>query len=168
MPLASTTGCRLVPFLARSVGFGPVFFSPKRCLGHRTVGRKKRPIDAPLVIVVMQKLRPQPSEHSRLGPFDKAPVSRSVTAQSGRVECAPLTARPQDKQDRIHRTTVGYARIVTAQWVGFARWQQRFDLRPQSIRNPPTIVGKDEPHRDTLLHASACRSLIKHQACLLR
>ena len=36
-PLASVSKLRLVPPLARSVGFGPVFFSPERRLGHRPV-----------------------------------------------------------------------------------------------------------------------------------
>src|SRR5438067_5705666 len=55
-PLASTSRLRLTPFLARSVGFGPVFFPPEGGLGHAPVQAQPAPVDA-LQAVVFQEAR---------------------------------------------------------------------------------------------------------------
>src|SRR5690348_5654193 len=56
MPRASTSRLRLTPFLARSVGFLPVFFPPEGRLGHAPVHAQPRPVD-PLELVVGQQAR---------------------------------------------------------------------------------------------------------------
>src|SRR5215468_9512503 len=53
-PLASTSRLRLTPFLARSVGFLPVFFPPEGCLGHAPVHAQPGPVD-PLQAVVFEQ-----------------------------------------------------------------------------------------------------------------
>ena len=52
MPLPSVNRLRLVPPLARSVGFGPVFFPPERGFGHGPVHALPTPIDALQIVVL--------------------------------------------------------------------------------------------------------------------
>src|SRR5579864_3896245 len=73
-PLASTSRPRLAPFLARSVGFLPVFFPPEGCLGHAPVQRQPRPIDSLPVVVGHQAVLPQILKDARLDPLLKAVV----------------------------------------------------------------------------------------------
>src|SRR5215469_16527546 len=51
MPWPSTSRLRLVPCLARSVGFLPVFFPPEGRLGHAPVHAQPLPVDAFAVVV---------------------------------------------------------------------------------------------------------------------
>src|SRR3954471_18980074 len=62
MPSASTSRLRLVPFLARSVGFLPVFFPPPGRLGHAPVHRQPVPVEAVVVVVGRQAGLPHPLE----------------------------------------------------------------------------------------------------------
>ena len=93
MPLASVTMLRLVPFLARSVGFGPVFFPSQGCLGHRSIHGKKTPVNALELVIAQKPMNPELLEDSRLHPLLKAPVSGGMIADARRVQCAPLSTR---------------------------------------------------------------------------
>src|SRR5450432_1830249 len=145
-PLASVSKLRLVPPLARSVGFGPVFFPAQGCLGHRTVHRKPGPVDSDELLVVSKGLHPGPLEDAGLGPFQEATVRRGARAYASGVEGVPLAAGAQYEQDCVHRVAIGHPRVVASEGMLLAFRQQRLDLRPQHIRNPPPIVSLDQAH----------------------
>src|SRR3954451_20606912 len=92
MPSASVSRLRLLPFLARSVGFLPVFFPPEGCLGHAPIHTQPGPIDAFPVIVGQQALFPKILEDARLDPFLKAVVGGGSGAELGGSQSLPLTA----------------------------------------------------------------------------
>src|SRR2546421_12840772 len=58
-PRPSTSWLRLTPFLARSVGFLPVFFPPEGRLGHAPVHGQPGPVDALEVVVVQEPQLPE-------------------------------------------------------------------------------------------------------------
>src|SRR5229473_7172216 len=74
MPWPSTSRLRLVPFLARSVGFLPVFFPPERCLGHAPVHAQPLPVDTLKARIFQQPRLPQRREDPRSDPLLKAVV----------------------------------------------------------------------------------------------
>src|SRR5215471_18592822 len=84
MPSASTNRLRLAPFLARSVGFFPVFFPPEGCLGHAPVHRQPGPVD-PLPAV----------------------VGRRAGAETSGVQRLPLAAGAEHEEDGFHADAVG-------------------------------------------------------------
>src|SRR5438874_1984366 len=53
-PRPSVSRDRLVPILARSVGFLPVFFSPEGRFGHGPVDALPVPVDADHLVVLVQ------------------------------------------------------------------------------------------------------------------
>src|SRR5215470_2862915 len=61
-PWPSTSRLRLTPFLARSVGFLPVFFPPEGRLGHAPVQRQPGPVNALQAVVLQQPGLPQRQE----------------------------------------------------------------------------------------------------------
>src|SRR5215211_4588635 len=63
-PLPSARMLRLVPFLPRSVGLGPVFFPPERGLGHAPVHAQPRPVDASQGVVLQEPALPQHQEEA--------------------------------------------------------------------------------------------------------
>src|SRR5579859_6653702 len=67
-PRPSTSWLRLTPFLARSVGFLPVFFPPEGCLGHAPVHRQPVPIDAFEAVIFQQARLPHFKEDTLLNP----------------------------------------------------------------------------------------------------
>jgi hypothetical protein len=73
-------------------------------------------------------------------------MRRRTAAQACPVKRIPLNAGAQHKQNGIHRIAVGNARIVTAQGMRLAQWQQRLDLLPQLVRNTPSVVGNHQTH----------------------
>src|SRR5438270_9385519 len=92
MPLASTSRLRLAPSLPRSVGFLPTFFPPERGFRHRPVHRQPVPIDPLQRVVFLQADSPQPEEDTGLGPFLEAAVGRTLRADAGGAQGAPLAA----------------------------------------------------------------------------
>ncbi len=92
MPSASVSRLRLLPFLARSVGFLPVFFPPEGCLGHAPVHRQPGPVDPFPVVVGHQAVLPELLEDAGLDPFLEAVVSRGRGAKLGGPQSFPLTA----------------------------------------------------------------------------
>src|SRR5436853_904550 len=91
-PRPSTSWLRLTPFLARSVGFLPVFFPPERRLGHAPVHAQPGPVQAHQVVVGHQAGLPHVQEDAGLDPLLEAVMGRRSRAELGGVECLPLTA----------------------------------------------------------------------------
>src|ERR1700677_4352801 len=85
-PCPSTNWLRLTPFLARSVGFLPVFFPPEGCLGHAPVHTQPLPVDPLDAVVVEQTGLPPLGKDARLDPFLKAVVSGGSGTELGGVQ----------------------------------------------------------------------------------
>src|SRR5438876_3959594 len=82
-PAASTSRLRLTPFLARSVGFLPVFFPPERRLGHAAVHAQPGPVE-PLALVVGQQARlPHGLEDTGRDPFLEAIMGGGTRTKAG-------------------------------------------------------------------------------------
>src|SRR2546421_1547897 len=88
-PRPSTSRLRLTPFLARSVGFLPVFFPPEGRLGHAPVHRQPGPIDPLQTVILQQPGLPELPEDAGLNPFLKAVMGRGPRAEDGRVQGLP-------------------------------------------------------------------------------
>lgn len=133
-PLPSVKRLRFMPCLARSVGLGPLFFPPKRRFTHRSIHRTEAPINASQLVVAFETLLPELPEYSCFPPFLKPAVGRARGTQARGVEGIPLASRLEHKEDGIHRAPVVNAPSVASQWVmGDVPWQERLDLRPQSV-----------------------------------
>src|SRR3984893_5429688 len=78
MPSASTSRLRLTPFLARSVGFLPVFFPPEGRLGQAPVHTQPGPIDPLPVVVGHQAVLPQGQKDAGRDPLLEAVVGRGT------------------------------------------------------------------------------------------
>jgi hypothetical protein len=150
IPRPSVNRLRLVPRLARSVGFGPVFFPAERSLGHRPVHREPLPVDPFQLVVSEESAFPERAKHSSLSPLLKSAVGRRRRADAGGFQCIPRTAGPQDKQNRGHGGSVIDARSMTSKWMRLAGREQRLHLRPNLIRNPPAVAPRHEPHANPL------------------
>src|ERR1700730_10432285 len=111
MPWLSTSRLRLAPFLARSVGFLPVFFPPEGRLGHAPVQRQPLPIDALHTVVLQQPGLPHLPEDAGLNPLLKAVMSRGPRTEDGRIESLPGAARAQHIEDGIHADAVRSPRL---------------------------------------------------------
>src|SRR5438105_5808401 len=145
-PAPSVSRLRLTPSLARSVGFGPVFFPAERCLAHRAIHRQPSPVDAFEFVVVQQALLPEVQEDSRCAPRLKPAVGRRTRADARPIQCVPLTSGPQHEEDGVHGVTGRYRWLMTPERVGLGRWKQRFHLLPQCVRNAPAVVLGYESH----------------------
>ncbi len=138
-PAPSVNRLRLVPRLARSVGFGPVFSPAQRGLGHRSVGAQPAPIDALQFVVFHQSQAPHAPEYTLGRPLLKSIVSGRTRTDARRVQGVPLAAGSKYKEDRVHTDAVRLARPTAAEEMRVqARRQQRLDPRPQFIRNRET------------------------------
>src|SRR3972149_6359228 len=58
MPLPSTRRLRFVPDFRLSVGLGPVYFSPERRFGHRSIHRLPLPVKPFLRVILLQPFLP--------------------------------------------------------------------------------------------------------------
>ena len=117
MPSASTSRLRLTPFLARSVGFLPVFFPPEGRLGHAPVHAQEGPVDALGVVVVEQAGLPPREEDAGPDPLLEAVVGRGARAELGGIQGLPLAAGAQDEEDGVRTDAVGRARPAAAEGV---------------------------------------------------
>src|SRR5439155_25556541 len=91
-PWPSTSRLRLTPFLARSVGFFPVFFPPERRLGHAPVHRQPGPVNALQAVVLQQPGLPHLEEDAFADVFLEAVVGRGAGAEDGGAQGLPLAA----------------------------------------------------------------------------
>src|ERR1700750_1278204 len=140
MASASTSRLRFVPFLARSVGFLPVFFPPEGRLGHAPVHTQPVPVDALPVVVGHQAVLPQRLEEAGARPLLEAVVGRRAGTKTGGVQGLPLAAGTQHKQDGFQADAVGGAGTAAAEAVRvFMFGQQRGDGLPQVIGDTPFI-----------------------------
>ncbi len=138
MPLPSTSWLRLTPFLARSVGFLPVFFPPEGRLGHAPVHRQPGPVDALQAVVLQEAGLPHLEEHARADVLLEAVVGRGAGAEDGGVQGLPRAAGAQHEEDGVHADAVGGARLTAAEGVRVhVPGQEPFDLRPEVIRDAP-------------------------------
>jgi len=108
----------LTPFLARSVGFVPVFFPPEGCLGHAPVHAQPRPVDAFQTVVFEQPGLPHLVEDAGLHPLLEAVVGRGAGTENGGVQGLPRAAGAQDEEDGVHADPVGGAWLAAAEGVG--------------------------------------------------
>jgi hypothetical protein len=108
----------LTPFLARSVGFVPVFFPPEGCLGHAPVQAQPGPVDALQAVVVQQPQLPQREEDTGLDPLLEAVVGGGTGTILGGIEGFPLTAGAQDEEDGIGTDPIGSAWAAAPEAVG--------------------------------------------------
>ena len=128
----------MTPFLARSVGFGPVFFPPEGRLRLASVHAEPRPVDPVEVIVLQQAGLPKLEEHPRFHPFLEAIVGGGARTDAGRIESLPLAACAQDEEDRVHAIAVGASWPATAETVRIHMLrEEQFHLLPQIIRDDP-------------------------------
>src|SRR5215210_1241589 len=139
-PLASVSRLRFAPFLALSVGFGPVFFPSQRSLGHRAIHGEPAPVDALEFIIGEQPVDPELLKNSCLHPLLKAPVRRGVVAEAGGIQGSPLAARSEHEENRVHGVTIRDPRIVAAQRVRLWGRQQGFHFLPELVRDAPAII----------------------------
>jgi hypothetical protein len=109
---------RLVPFLARSVGLGPVFFPPEGCLGHGPVHAQPLPVDALEGVVLQQPGLPQHQEDARLDPLLEAVMGRRAGDESRGVQRLPLAAGAQYEEDGVGALAVTSGRAAAAEAVG--------------------------------------------------
>ena len=139
---------RLVPILARSVGFLPVFFPPEGSLGHAPVDTLPFPVDPDQVVVLVEGSLPQLAEHAPPLPPLEVPVETTAGPELGR-DGLPVTTRPQDVEDAIEDVTIGQAGAATPGGPPNLR-EERFHPIPQGIRhtkrldNGVTCGGHDD------------------------
>src|SRR5205085_10415397 len=98
-PWASTSRLRLTPFLARSVGFLPVFFPPEGRLGQAPVHRQPGPVQALQAVVFEQARLPHLQEDAGLDPLLEAVVGGRARAELGGIQRLPLAAGAQAEED---------------------------------------------------------------------
>jgi hypothetical protein len=140
MPLPSTSRLRLTPFLARSVGFFPVFFPPEGCLGHAPVHAQPLPIDALQAIVFEQPRLPERQEDALFDPLLEAVVGRGTGAELGGIQRLPGAAGAEDKEDGVHADPVGGAGPAAAEAVGILTpGEVHLDLGPECIGDAPVV-----------------------------
>jgi hypothetical protein len=151
MPSASTSRLRLAPFLARSVGFFPVFFPPERRLGHAPVHAHPGPIDALQVVVGHQAGLPQVQEDAGLDPLLEAVMGRRSGTELGGVEGLPLAAGAEHEEDGVHADAVGGAGPAAAEAVRVLVFgDQQSDGLPEVVGNAPVI------RNGTFVHEKTC------------
>ena len=147
MPSASTGRLRFVPFLARSVGFLPVFFPPEGRLGHAPVHTQPGPIDPLPVVVGHQAVLPRGQKDSGLDPLPEAVVGGGTGAEAGGVQGLPLAAGARHEEDGLHADAVGRARPTPAEAVGvFMFGEQRGDGLPQVVGDAPIVRDRTFVH----------------------
>src|SRR5919109_4902763 len=105
-PWPSVNRLRLTPPLARSVGFGPVFFPPERRLGHRAVHAQPGPVNTLQLVKPGHTRLPEFQEDIRFHPGLKPVVGGGLGTQLGLVQGFPLASRPEDVKNGIGTATV--------------------------------------------------------------
>ena len=140
MPLPSASWLRLTPFLARSVGFLPVFSPPEGRLGHAPVHGQPGPVNAPQAVVLQQAHPPHLQEDAVAHPLLEAVVGGRAGAEAGGVEGLPLAAGAQAVEDGVHADAVGHARAAAAEAVGvLVAGDAQLDLGPQLVGDAPGV-----------------------------
>jgi len=142
----------LTPFLARSVGFLPVFFPPERRLGHAAVHAQPGPVDPLALVVGQQAGLPHLLKHAGPDPFLEAVVGGGAGAKAGGVEGLPLAAGAEDEEDGLHADAVGGARPAAPEAMGVLVFgEQQGDAVPQVVGDVP-LVHDGHIHNTGVLH----------------
>ncbi len=150
----------MTPFLARSVGFLPVFFPPERRLGHAPVHALPGPVD-PVPLVVGQQARlPHPLEDAGRDPFLEAVMGGGAWAEPGGVQGLPLTARAEHEEDGLHAHAIRGPRPAPAEAMRvFVFGEQQGDAVPQVVRDMP-LVHDGHIHKSGVVHGcTSCAQL---------
>src|SRR5205823_10796759 len=128
------------PFLARSVGFLPVFFPPEGRLGQAPVPAQPLPVDALQPVVFQQPGLPKGQEDAGPGPLLEAVVGGRAGAELGGVQGLPLAAGAQDEEDGVHTDAVGGAPSAAAEGVGVnVLGEPDLDLVPEVVGDAPGV-----------------------------
>src|ERR671932_2684695 len=117
-PCPAVSRLRFTPCLPRSVGFGPVFFPPERCLRQRSIHAQPGPINPVQFIELLHPGEPQLLKDARLDPFLKAVMRGGLGTQVRVFQGLPLTTSAEDVKDSIGAAAVGDARTAAAEAVG--------------------------------------------------
>jgi hypothetical protein len=142
----------LTPFLARSVGFLPVFFPPEGRLGHAAVHAQPGPVDAFPVVVGQQARLPHLLEDTRRDPLLEAIVGGGTRAKASSVEGLPLAAGAEDEEDGVHAHAVGSTRPAAAEAMGVLVFgKQQGDALPQVVWDMP-LVHSGHIHKNGVFH----------------
>jgi hypothetical protein len=142
MPSASTSRLRLAPFLARSVGFLPVFFPPERRLGHAPVHRQPGPVQALPVVVGQEAGLPERLEDALLHPELEAVMGGGPGAEAGGVQGLPLAAGAQDIEDGFHADAVGGRGFAAPEGVRVhPRGDEQGHGFPQVVADAPLVLN---------------------------
>jgi hypothetical protein len=142
----------LTPFLARSVGFLPVFFPPEGRLGYAAVHAQPGPVDAFPVVVGQQAHLPHLLEDARRNPFLEAIVGGGTRAKAGGVQGLPLAARAQHEENGVHADAVGGTRPAAAEAMRVLVFgKQQGDALPQVVRDMP-LVHSGHIHKNGVVH----------------
>src|SRR5262245_8022407 len=72
LPCPSVSRLRFAPSLPRSVGFRPVFFPPKRGVGHHSIHTQPRPVAALQFVELFDARPPELEKDTRLNPLREA------------------------------------------------------------------------------------------------
>jgi len=67
-------------------------------------------------------------------------MGRTVRAEAGGVQGAPLAASAEDEEDGIHRLAIINAGPMASQGMRLARREERHDTLPQRVRDTPVIM----------------------------
>ena len=147
MPLPSTSRLRLTPFLARSVGFLPVFFPPEGCLGHASIHTQPFPVDALQTVILQESGLPQRQKHAVGHPLLEAIVGSGPRAELRRVQGLPLATGTQDEENGVHAHPIGSAWPTTTKAMRIHVLRQvDCDLDPEIIGNAPLIGNEVRFH----------------------
>src|SRR5262245_48713439 len=84
-PWPSVNRLRLTPLLARSVGLGPVFFPPERCLRHRPIHAEPPPVDPLQLLKLFHSRLPQLQKYPRCHPGLEPVMRRGMGTQAGGI-----------------------------------------------------------------------------------
>jgi hypothetical protein len=137
----------LAPFLARSVGFFPVFFPPEGRLGQAPVHTQPGPVEALPVVVGVQAVLPERLEDAGPHPLLKAVVGGGGGAELGGVQGLPLAAGAQHEEDGLQADAVGRARPAAAEAVRvLVLGEQRGDGLPQVVGDAPFVRDRALVH----------------------
>src|ERR1700736_292980 len=161
MPSASTSRLRLAPFLARLVGFLPVFFPPEGCLGHAPVQTHPGPVDPFPLVVGLQARLPHLLEDAGRDPFLEAVMGGGTRAKARGVQRLPLATGTEHEEDGLHADAVGSPRPAAAEAMRvFVFRKQLLDGVPQVVRNVP-LVHRRTIHKSRVFHGcTSCEQLL--------
>jgi hypothetical protein len=131
-----------VPFLARSVGLGPVFPPTQRGFGHRPVHRLPPPFDHVERVIFFQRRFPELGEYSGGHPFLKPPMGGALLTERGVIQRLPLAPRPEHEENAVQGRPIGDPGIVAAQRMRLPGRYPGGDPGPEVVRDTPSIVRR--------------------------